>query len=232
MMHSLYTSLVLGIINSSVFEVLELLIVPFITIIYLIRIKDKSLLFTLFLITYSISDLINIIDQDRLYELIYFTCNCLYILSYIFLLFEILKTINLKTILKKYSTHFVVLLLLNLYIIFVMATIINPIDFETNYLSSVRVIEHLYNFVLLSLLSMSFLNYLLHENNKSLLMFCGCLAITFSELLLIGYYYLSDQMELIGFVSTLLNVCAFVMFYYQSTLKQEKIKTSSFADYK
>jgi hypothetical protein len=231
MVQLLYTSLILGIVNSYIFELLELLIVPLITIVYLIKIKEKSILFTLFLVTYSISDLINLIDQDRLYELIYFTCNCLYILSYLFLLFEILKTIKFKTILKKFSTHFVVLLLLNLYIIFVMATIINPIDFETSYLGSVRIIEHLYNFVLLSLLSMSFLNYLLHEDTKSLLMFCGCLAITFSELLLIGYYYLSEQMEALGFVSTLLNVCAFILFYFQASSKANRDNTSSVINY-
>jgi hypothetical protein len=231
MIYLILSSLILGIINSNLFEVLELLIVPIITIIYLIQVKEKSLLFTLFLVTYSISDLINIADQDRLSDFIYYTCNGLYILSYIFLLFEILKTINLKIIIKKFPTHLGVLLLLNLYIIFVMATIINPIDFETKHLEMVRIIEHLYNFVLLSLLSMSFLNYLLHENNKTLLMFCGCLAITFSELLLIGYYYLSEQMEVLGFVSTLLNVIAFVLFYFQSKIKPARSRSSSLNNY-
>ncbi|TYA57257.1 hypothetical protein [Formosa maritima] len=230
MIQLVISTFILEIVNSNIYEVLELLIVPLLTITYLIRIKDKSLLFALFLVTYSVSDLINIIDQDRLYEIIYFTCNCLYILSYIFLLLEVLKTINLKTILKRFPAHFIVLLLLNLYIIFVMATIINPIDFETNHLSLVRIIEHLYNFVLLSLLSMSFLNYLLHEDTKSLLMFCGCLAITFSELLLIGYYYLSEQMLALGFVSTLLNICAFILFYYQSTLKPKANNSNSLAN--
>ncbi|PWI29133.1 hypothetical protein DI383_13365 [Flavobacteriaceae bacterium LYZ1037] len=214
--------MILGIVDSNIFEILELLFVPILTIVYLISIKEKSILFTLFLITYSVSDLINIMDQDMLSEVIYFICNCLYILAYVFLLFEILKTIKLKTILKKFPAHFIILLLLNLYIIFVMATIINPIDFETNHLGIVRIIEHLYNFVLLSLLSMSFLNYLLHEDNKTLLLFCGCLSITFAELLLIGYYYLSEQMLAIGFVSTLLHVCAFVLFYFYSKIKSYK----------
>jgi hypothetical protein len=220
-----YSSLILGIVSSSIFETLELLIVPFITLIYVITIRDKSKYFTLFLVIYSISDIINIIDQDELYELIYFTCNTLYIISYVFLLLEILKSISFKDILKTFPIHVGVLLLLNFYIIFVMTTIINPIDFETEHLSYVRVIEHLYNFVLLSLLSMSFLNYLFHESHKALLLFCGCLLITFSEFLLIGYYYLSEEMEILGLISTLFNVFAFVLFYYQS--KTNSINQSS-----
>ena len=220
-----YSSLILGIVSSSIFETLELLIVPFITLIYVITIRDKSKYFTLFLVIYSISDIINIIDQDELYELIYFTCNTLYIISYVFLLLEILKSISFKDIIKTFPIHIGVLLLLNFYIIFVMTTIINPIDFETEHLSYVRVIEHLYNFVLLSLLSMSFLNYLFHESHKALLLFCGCLLITFSEFLLIGYYYLSEEMEILGLISTLFNVFAFVLFYYQS--KTNSINQSS-----
>ena len=220
-----YSSLILGIVSSSLFETLELLIVPFITLIYVITIRDKSKYFTLFLVIYSISDIINIIDQDELYELIYFTCNTLYIISYVFLLLEILKSISFKDILKTFPIHVGVLLLLNFYIIFVMTTIINPIDFETDHLSYVRVIEHLYNFVLLSLLSMSFLNYLFHESHKALLLFCGCLLITFSEFLLIGYYYLSEEMEILGLISTVFNVFAFVLFYYQS--KTNSINQSS-----
>lgn len=222
MFHYLFSFLSLGFINSNIFETIELLFVPAITLLYLLRVNDKSIYFTLFLVTYSISDIINIIDQDRLYELIYFTCNILYILSYLILLVEILKSISFKIILKNFPTHIVVLLLLNFYIIFVMTTIINPINFETKYLSSVRVIEHLYNFILLSLLSVSFLNYLYREDSKSLLLFCGCLSITFSEFLLIGYYYLSEEMEVLGFVSTLLNICAFILFYLQSTFKSKQ----------
>ena len=222
MIQYLFSILSLEFINSTIFETLELLIVPAITLIYLLRVKEKSIYFTLFLVTYSISDFINIIDQDRLYELIYFTCNVLYMISYLFLLLEILKSISFKIILKNFSTHIVVLLLLNFYIIFVMTTIINPIDFETKYISSVRVIEHLYNFILLSLLSLSFLNYLYKEDKKSLFLFCGCLAITFSEILLIGYYYLSENMQVLGFVSTMLNISAFILFYFQSTFKSLK----------
>lgn len=222
MLHILYSSLSLGIVNSSLFETLELLIVPFITFLYLLSKQEKPIFFTLFLVVYSVSDLINIIDQDKLYEIIYFTCNTLYIISYVFLLFEVLKSISIKIVLKKFPIHIGVLFLLNIYIIFVMTTIINPIDFETDHINYVRVIEHLYNFVLLSLLSMSFLNYLFLESYKSLLLFVGCLLITFSEFLLIGYYYLTEEMEVLGFISTLLNIVAFILFYNQSKIRSVK----------
>lgn len=229
MLDFFHSTLILGIVSSGIFETLELLIVPIITIIYFITVRDKSKYFTLFLIIYSISNIINIIDQDELYELIYFACNSLYIISYVFLLIEIIMSISFKDILKTFPIHIGVLLLLNFYIIFVMTTIINPIDFETEHLSYVRVIEHLYNFVLLSLLSISFLNYLFHESHKALLMFCGCLLITFSEFLLIGYYYLSEEMEILGLISTLFNVFAFVLFYFQSKINSMNQRSNSLA---
>jgi len=90
--------------------------------------------------------------------------------------------------------------------------------FETEYLSWVKFAEHFYNLVLLLLLAVSFLNYLEKDCRKSLLLFIGCLAISNSEFILIGYYYLSD-IELLNYIATLLNILAFVMFYMQSNLE-------------
>jgi hypothetical protein len=197
----------------------EMFIAPVITVFYLFKIKNKSKFLTLFLITYAISDIINFFDQESYNENMYFICNGLYMLSYLFLFLELNKTVNMKKILKKFPIHFAVLTLLNIYIIFVMATIINPITFETNSLVVVRVFEHLYNIILLGLLSMSFFNYLLNENNKTLLLFSGCLALTFFEFLLIGYYYLSEEMSIIRIVSIILELSAFLMFYFSASIK-------------
>ncbi|WP_188463075.1 hypothetical protein [Bizionia arctica] len=135
----------------------------------------------------------------------------------------------MKEIFKRFPVHLTVLALLNIYIVFVMATIINPIEFETSNLSFVRIFEHVYNILLLGLLSMSFFNYLLNENNKALLLFSGCLALTFFEFLLIGYYYLSDEMSIIRFVSILLELSAFLMFYFSATIKREAIELNDYA---
>jgi hypothetical protein len=194
-------------------------IAPIITIFYFIKVKNKSIFFTLFLVIYAISDIINFFDQESYIEIMYFICNGLYMLSYVFLFLELNKSVNMVQILKKFPIHFAVLSLLNIYIIFVMATIINPITFETNSIEIVRIFEHVYNIILLGLLSMSFFNYLLNENNKTLLLFSGCLALTFFEFLLIGYYYLSEEMSIIRFVAILLELSAFLMFYFSASMK-------------
>jgi hypothetical protein len=197
----------------------EMFIAPIITIFYFIKVKNKSIFFTLFLVIYAISDIINFFDQESYIEIMYFICNGLYMLSYVFLFLELNKSVNMVQILKKFPIHFAVLSLLNIYIIFVMATIINPITFETNSIEIVRIFEHVYNIILLGLLSMSFFNYLLNENNKTLLLFSGCLALTFFEFLLIGYYYLSEEMSIIRFVAILLELSAFLMFYFSASMK-------------
>lgn len=207
---------------------LEMLIAPIITIFYFIKVKRKPLFFSLFLLVYSIGDLISFFDQQSYNEAIYFLCNGLFMLAYVFLLLEIVKTVSLRQILKKFPIHFVVLSILNIYIMFVMVTIINPILFETNHLLIIQMIEQTYNILLLSILSMSFFNYILNENNKSLLLFCGCLAITFSEFLWIGYFYLSEEMAIIRFVSILLELSAFLLFYFQATLKLNTSSSNSY----
>ncbi len=141
-------------------------IAPIVTVFYLFKVKNKPTFLSLFLITYSISDIINFFDQESYNEYMYFLCNGLYMLSYVFLFLELNKTVNMKEILKKFPIHFAVLTLLNIYIVFVMATIINPITFETDHIEFVRIFEHVYNIILLGLLSMSFFNYLLNENTK------------------------------------------------------------------
>src|SRR5690554_79170 len=207
---------------------LEMLIAPIITIFYFIKVKKKSLLFSLFLLTYSISDLINFFDQESFVEVMYFICNGLYMFSYVFLLLEIVKTVNMTIIVKKFPIHFVVLTLLNIYIIFVMVTIINPILFVTNHLIMIQIVEQTYNIILLAILSMSFFNYILHENNKALLLFCACLAVTFSEFLLLGYFYFSEQMFLIRLVSILLELSAFLLFYFYATMKSRNSRPNSY----
>ncbi len=73
---------------------LEMFIAPIVTVFYLIKVKNKPTFLTLFLITYAISDLINFYDQESYNEQIYFLCNGLYMLSYVFLLLELNKPLK------------------------------------------------------------------------------------------------------------------------------------------
>src|SRR5690606_17273581 len=105
--------------------------------------------------------------------------------------------VNLRIILKQFRIHFIVLCLLNIYVIYTMLTIARSIEFVASYLVVVQVVEQAYNIILLLILSMSFLNYIVNEDTKALLLFCACLAITFADFLIVGYFYLSKEMHLI-----------------------------------
>ncbi len=220
---------VFSLLDSSVFAILELLVVPAITVLYFISRKEKSLFFLLFLVSYSVSDILHIIDGDNLSEVLYFACNILYVVAFFFLLLEVFKTLNYNIVLKKFLVQTIVLFVLVIYLFTVLYGIIEPILFESEVVYLVRFVEHSYNFVLLVLLSVSFLNFLENDTKKSLFLFIGCLAISFSEFLLIGYYYLSD-LELLNYVAVMLNIFAFVMFYLQTNIAiDSKKKANIFA---
>ncbi|MFD2823896.1 hypothetical protein ACFS5M_09460 [Lacinutrix iliipiscaria] len=221
---NLYSLAFFGLIDASyIFSVLELLIVPTITIYYLIYNKNKTKLFTLFLLCYAIADILHLLDSDSDSDLLYFLCNSLYVSAYLILLIQIVKTLNFRVIMKRFLIQTIVLLALVTYLFVVLCSIIDPIIFETKFLDMVRFTEHIYNLVLLLLLAVSFLNYLEKDTRKSLLLFIGCLAISNSEFILIGYYYLSD-LELLSYLASALNILAFVMFYMQSNLDVDRKK--------
>lgn len=214
-----------GLIDLAIIPVLELLVVPIISIFYLIYNRDKTIFFVLFLVCYSISDLIHLIDLDSNSDLVYFLCSSLYVTAYVFLLFEIIKTLNFRILYQKFLIQSIVLLALVIYLFTVLCSIIEPIFFDIEFSNWVKFTEHFYNLVLLLLLAVSFLNYLEKDSRKSLLLFIGCLAISNSEFLLIGYYYLSD-IEILSYIATFLNIFAFLMFYIQSKLKNDLHKNS------
>ena len=209
---------IIGFLDTSIFSVLELLVVPVVTIFYLVLRKKKTLLFLLFLVSYSLADILHLMDGDNLSETAYFVCNSLYATSFLFLLLEIFKTLNFKILLKKFLIQTIVLLALVIYLFTVLFGIIDPILFDSKDPFLVRFIEHAYNFVLLTLLATSFLNFLENDTKRSLFLFVGCLAISFSEFLLIGYYYLGDH-ELLNYIAVALNLFAFIMFYIQSDVE-------------
>ena len=195
-------------------------IVPIITILYLLFIKRKSKLFLLFLIFYSASDLIGLVianlpydDSQTLFDIEYYVCNGLYILSYIMLIVKIGSSLNFKHVIKFFKIHLVVLSALNLYLLYVLHAIINPnLIHESDYY-----LELTYNIVVLVLLSVALLNYFYKDNKKSFYLFLGALCIVFSEVMDIAYIYVAQRC-ILNFLGTTLALGAFYFFYQQSKL--------------
>ena len=195
-------------------------IVPLITVIYIFFVKRKSKLFLLFLIFYSLSDVLGVVldnlsynDPQQLYDFQYYFGNALYIFAYIFLIIKIGKSLDFKYVIKNFKLHFLVLTILNAYLLYVLHAIINPnLVFESDYY-----LELVYNIVLLILLSMALLNYFYNDNIKSLYLFLGALCIVFSEVLDVAYIYITQRC-ILNFLATTLALGAFYFFYQQSKL--------------
>ncbi|WP_248723419.1 hypothetical protein [Seonamhaeicola sp. ML3] len=216
--------------NEDVAFTLDSLILPVIALIYFAFFKKKTVFFTLFLLFYSCSDLLGLIighlpeasTATIVFELDYYIGNSLYVLSYIFLFIEICKSLNLSHILKNFTVHIIVLLGLNVWLVYVLQSIVH-----SNYIMKSQIyLELTYNIVMLVLLSGSLLNYFYRDNQKALYLFLGALCIVFSEVIDVAYIYISHR-SLLNFLSTTLALVAFYFFCSQTSFsnkKQEEIQ--------
>jgi hypothetical protein len=157
------------------------------------------------------------LETEQALDFYYVIGNLFYIVAYILLLFEVVKGMDIKRILKNYKLHLIVLGVLNIYIVYVLLTIVYPIINDGNLIY----IELIYNIVMLMLLTFSLIAYFYNDNKKTLLFFLGTLCIVFSEFIQIAYYYIIDQ-EMFNFTSTLLFVLAFFFYYFHSRIRNEK----------
>ena len=204
--------------NSSMALNFRSLILPTIAVAYFTCVKRKSLFFSLFLGFYAASDIMYLVSKylSIPYLVDYYLGNSLYILAYGTLLFKACRSINLMEILKNYKIHLVVLSLLNVYIIYVLQSVIY-LDLEMN---SQYYLELTYNLVMLFLLSASLLNYFYRDNRKSLLLFLGSICIVFSEVMGVAYLYVAQE-GLLNFIATTLSLLAFYFIFKQSRLQNE-----------
>ncbi|AUP77838.1 hypothetical protein [Flavivirga eckloniae] len=204
---------------------LDYVITPLIAITYLIFAQKKNVFFVLFILCYSVSDLIGLIishipepyiKQYELYQVDYFVGNLLFILAYLFLFIKISKSLSFFYVLRNFKIHLIVLTVLNIYLVYVLQLILSPNleKFDEYFL------EMTYNIVMLLLLSSALLNYFYRDNKKSLYLFIGALCIVFSEVMQVAYFYITER-SLLNFISTTLTLTAFYFFYQQSQLLNE-----------
>jgi hypothetical protein len=161
---------------------------------------------------YSIVDVLSIIDYNGVSNWSYFVCNGLSIVAYIFLVLYIIKSLNARLVFKRFLLDFIVLLILDVYMIYMLVKLIKPLDFETNYVDVVHLIELLYNLVLILVFSLAFLSYVQNTTKKHLLLFAACVLIAFSELIILGYYYLFEDIRL-SYVSTVFYVSGVIALF-------------------
>ncbi len=198
------------------------LIVPFITLLYFAVNKNKSVYFTLFLVAFSISDLISIFSYYLPNDLEYYLGNSLYIIAYLALSYEIILSIDIKYIFKYFKTHLFVLLILNIY----ANNVLHGIQQEYDYMTGIEVsFEIVYNIFTLLLLSVSLLNYFYRDDKKAFVIFLGTLCIVVSEVIQIAYYYIPEVEDenMLSLTYSSLLILAFYFYYSQSKLDYEEV---------
>ena len=206
------------------------LIIPLITLIYILYVKKKDIYFLLFLLFYTIGDFfvlgINFVSYQEgvmLFEYEYHIINSMYIIAYIFLLIKISKSLSFSHVIKNFKIHLIVLTILNVYLIYVLQVIVKPnISIDIDYY-----FELIYNIVTLLLLSIALLNYFYRDNLKSLYLFLGVLCLVFSEVIDIAFIYVA-QRSILNFLATTLSLGAFYFLYQQSKLLNTSREEASY----
>jgi len=197
-------------------------IIPLLTFWYLIRVKDKRSFFLLFLITFSISELLEYDFFGLNGDQVFFLGNILYILGYLSLIFEICiqisKKISFIDLLKKYTLYVLVLLIVGGFLLKKLNDITRP---DTEYIEFVMIF--IFSISVLVLMSISFLNYIHDFTKKSLFLFIASVCIAFSEVIqIVSFYLFIDHKLVTNFLYALLYILA-LFFYMRQTLFHSSI---------
>lgn len=198
-------------------------ILPMVTVLYCTSGNCRRNYFFYFLLFYAISEFLAVFYYygnwtRQLEDIFYYACNSLYIMAYIALTMEVLKTMDLSTILKRFSVHIVILIILDIYCV-VLVTDVAVKSGALEYTVD-KFLEAIYNIVIMALLTITLVNYLHRDTKKAMNLLLGSLCIVFSEVIQVAYYYVSE-MIILGIAYNILLVLAFVFFYMQVGLASQ-----------
>lgn len=196
---------------------LRAILLLFLTVLYAVSVKNRGLFFFLFLISYTLSDIINFFTWEYYLEenerdYYYYIGNAMYILSYMFLIAQLLTSLNVKKVVAKLPFHAFVLFVLDCFCVVVVT---NTTKEELGVYPFV--LEFVYNAVLMLLLSLALLQYLYRDDKKAMNFLIGSICIVFYEVLQLAYFYVSE-VTILNVICSVFFVLAFVFFYLQSRL--------------
>jgi hypothetical protein len=194
------------------------LILPLLTILYCVTGKSKSNYFFYFLLFYSLAEFTSVFSYFAYYSVVvdnflYYGGNLCYITAYVFLMLEVLKSIKLKSVISKFPAHIIILLVLDIYSVY----LVSEIAVKSDYLSNMTeyIIEIVYNIVVMLLLTVTLINYISRDSKKAMNLLLGALCIVFSEIMQVAYFYVSDK-NILNVTYSVLLIFAFCFFYIQA----------------
>ena len=188
---------------------------------YYNEVTSKRLFFVLFLLCFSIAELIGfvsnfvVIDYETTPDYFYYFGNGFYILSYIFLIGRVLKQMEIKNVLRRFWIHLIILTILDIFCVIILSG-------TTEKLFSLQEssMEIIYNAIIMILLTVAMINYMAKNSQKAMNLLLGAIFIFFSEVIQMTYFYISD-ITILNVMSSLFLVLAFLFFYLQAKIPIE-----------
>lgn len=188
------------------------------TAFYYLTIKEKKHFFYLFLLAFTLAEILNFTSlfvsfvSESGTDYSYYLTNALYILSYLFLITKVLSDMNLKEVIRKFPIHILVLLVLDVFCVIIVTDTTKGLLSNEEY-----TLEFLYNTVIMLLLTVTLINYIYREDKKSMNLLIGSIFIVFSEVIQLAYFYIS-AINILNVICSFFLVMAFIFFYLQSRL--------------
>lgn len=146
-------------------------------------------LFLCFLVLNFAAEFLSVVLSNSTYELNYVIINTLYVFAYSCLIALLFKNINLKQLWSDFRLFVIALFFFGSVIIYNMSDIMYDSS-TVEVLSYAYIMDTVYNVVLILLMCLSFLNFLLNDSKKSLLLFLISLSFVFSEVVQLASVYL------------------------------------------
>lgn len=192
------------------------------TALYCYNVKKRRLYFFIFLLLFTLAKLLDFaswfieVDLENGIDYPYYLVNILFITSYSFLIAQILNTMDLKKVIKKFPFHILILLVLDVFCVSVVTGTAKPQLSVPQYS-----LEFIYNGIIMILLSLALINYIYRDDKKSMNLLVGSIFIVFSEVIQLAYFYISD-INILNVIYSFFLVIAFFFFYLQSRLLYDK----------
>ena len=190
-------------------------------ILYCHQVQSKRGYYFLFLVTFFLADIIGltywfkIISNENYNFYFYSIGNILYILSYVFLIIKVIKSMNLKKVITKSATHIVILIILD---IFCVTIVTGTAQNELNIYQ--YALLYLYNTVIMTLLSLAVINYIDKVDKRAMNLLIGALFIVFSEVIQLAYYYILEENNMLNILCSSFFVIAFLFLYLQEVSEE------------
>ena len=200
------------------------LAVTLLTFLYVIRVNKKHTLFLLFLVFFTIAEILNYVTTTSNFlkfqevDYSYYISNGLYIIAYLFLTARITVAMNIKKAFLKFPIQICLLVILGLFFVYYVSD-----TTKKGLSSSEYYLELLYNAVVMLLMTMALVSYMLRDDKKSMNLLLGTICIMFSEVIQLAYFYVANSFNLLNVLCSLFLVFAFIFFYLQSRLEHREI---------